>query len=320
MVALGYVAVATAWILLSGWLLDLRIADPALRSAFEYGKGLAFVAVTGLLLWLLVRRALRREQAIAAEREEAMLRLAENERAATVGMLAGGLAHEFNNLHAVADGHLDLAERAGPDDARLARRIASARAAIGRAAGLTRSLLDLARPGAGERQEVRLDVLAHATLELVRRALEADGIEVVDELAPVPPVQGDPNQLGQVLMNLLINADHAMRAAPQRRLVLRTSVAGDAVRIEVRDTGSGISPEHMQRLFRPFFTTKQGGPGGRPRGTGLGLSVSKAMVEAHGGSIQVRSDPGSGSTFTVDLPSAARGVLKGLKTDPSTTT
>lgn len=308
-IALIYAVVATVWILGSGWLLDLQIGDPALRSLFEYGKGMLFVVVTALLLWLLVRRALCRERAMAAERTAAVERLAETERIATVGLLASGLAHEFNNLHAVADGHLELVQRAGPGDARQERRLASARAALQRASGLTRSLLDLARPGGGQRQAIRLDLLAAETMELVRRGLEADGVEVVQELAEVPPVHGDPHQLGQVVMNLLINASHAMHGATVRRLVLRTAARDGMVRIEVGDSGSGIAPEHLDQLFTPFFTTKRSGPSGGPRGSGLGLSVSKAMTEAHGGRISVRSTVGTGSIFVVELPATAREML-----------
>lgn len=308
-IALTYAVVATVWILASGWLLDLQIADPALRSAFEYGKGLFFVAITTLLLWLLVRRALRRERAIAAEREAAIARLAETERVAAVGLLASGLAHEFNNLHAVVDGHLELAQHAGPGDPRLDRRLAGARAALGRATGLTRSLLAVARPGNGQRQPVRLDLLAAETMELLRRGMEADGVAVSLELGEVPALLGDPHQLGQVLMNLYINADHAMHGAPERRLRVRTACARDMITVEVADTGSGIAPEHLARLFQPFFTTKLSGTAHRPRGSGLGLSVSKAMVEAHGGSLRVDSRLGAGSTFVINLPIPAHEML-----------
>lgn len=295
-----YAAVAAVWILLSGWLLDLNIADPALRSAYEYGKGLLFVFVTAGLLWLLVRRALQRERAIAAEREDALRRLADNERAATVGMLASGLAHEFNNLHAVIAGNLELATSRAAGDELLQRRLAAAVNALERASGLTRSLLDFARPGSGERQVVALDRLAAETLELVRRALESDGITVETDLQPVPPVLGDPHQLGQVLMNLMINASHALRQASAKRLRLATRAAAEGVVVEVADTGCGMDTAVRRSLFMPFFTTKRGGSG--PVGTGLGLSVSKAMVESHGGSIEVESAVGAGATFRVRLP------------------
>lgn len=299
-----YALVAGAWILLSGLLLDVRIADPARRAAFEYGKGFLFVIVTAGLLWWLVRRALRREQTIAAEREAAMRCLTESERAATVGLLAAGLAHEFNNLHAVADGNLELAQAQVGDDEKLAQRLTAARGALARATGLTRSLLGLSRPGGGERGLVELHRLVNETVDLIRPGLLADGIRIELDLAAVPAVPGDPHQLGQVVMNLLINASHAMHGRPRKLLRLATRHAAAAVELIVADSGCGIAPEHHERLFQPFFTTKDGGDG-RPGGTGLGLSVSRALVEAHGGSIAVDSRPGEGAAFTIRLPTSA---------------
>lgn len=295
-----YAAFATVWILLSGWLVDVNIADPALRSAFEYGKGLFFVLVTACLLLLLVRRALRREQALAAEREAALHRLAEQDRVAMVGLLASGLAHEFNNLHAVIIGNLERAKEHAQGNDGLRKRLDGAETALSRASGLTRSLLRFARPGTDERQPVRLDQLAAETVELVQRALEADGVVVEQDLQPVPEISGDPYQLGQVMMNLLINACHAMRMAAVKRLRVATRGALGAVHVVVTDSGTGMSDEVRRQIFRPFFTTKRAGSG--PSGSGLGLSVSKAMVEAHGGRIEIASVLGQGTTFTIILP------------------
>lgn len=295
-----YAAFATAWILLSGWLIDVNIADPALRSAFEYGKGLFFVLVTACLLLLLVRRALRREQALAAEREAALQRLAEQDRVALVGLLASGLAHEFNNLHAVIIGNLERAKEHAQGNDGLRKRLDGAETALSRASGLTRSLLHFAHPGTDERQPVRLDRLAAETIELVQRAFEADGVAVEQDLQAVPEVSGDPYQLGQVMMNLLINACHAMHTTAVKRLRVATRRAPGSVQVVVTDSGTGMSDAVRQQIFRPFFTTKR--HGGGPSGSGLGLSVSRAMVEAHGGRIEVESVLGQGATFTVILP------------------
>ena len=295
-----YAVFATAWILLSGWLVDVNIADPALRSAFEYGKGLFFVLVTACLLLLLVRRALRREQALAAEREAALRRLAEQERVSMVGMLASGLAHEFNNLHAVIIGNLERAKEHAQGNDGLRKRLDGAETALSRASGLTRSLLHFARPGTDERQPVRLDHLAAETIELVQRSLEADGVVVERDLQAVPEISGDPYQLGQVMMNLLINASHAMCTAAVKRLRVATHSASGTVQVVVTDSGTGMSDAVREQIFRPFFTTKR--HGGGPSGSGLGLSVSMAMVEAHGGRIEVESVLGRGTTFTVILP------------------
>lgn len=299
-IAGAYAVFAAAWILLSGWLVDVNIADPALRSAFEYGKGLFFVLVTACLLLLLVRRALLREQALAAERETALRRLAEQDRVAMVGLLASGLAHEFNNLHAVILGNLERAKTDAQGHDGLQRRLDGAQVALSRASGLTRSLLSFARPSTEERQPVRLHLLAAETIELVQRALEADGVAIERDLQPVAELSGDPYQLGQVLMNLLINASHAMRTVPVKRLRVATRDVPGGVQVIVADSGTGMTDEVRQQIFRPFFTTKRAGSG--PSGSGLGLCVSKAMVEAHGGGIEVSSGPGQGTTFTVTLP------------------
>ena len=123
---------------------------------------------------------------------------------------------------------------------------------------------------------------------------------VEQDLQAVPAISGDPYQLGQVMMNLLINASHAMSTVPVKRLRVATRAASGAVQVAVTDSGTGMSDAVRAQIFRPFFTTKR--HGGGPSGSGLGLSVSMAMVEAHGGRIEVDSALGQGTTFTVILP------------------
>ena len=119
--------------------------------------------------------------------------------------------------------------------------------------------------------------------------------EVVKEYGHVPAVRCIPSQLNQVFMNLLVNAAHAIEG--HGRIVLRTGATDDAVWVEVEDTGSGIKPEHLDRVFDPFFTTKPVG-----QGTGLGLALSYQIVKKHGGRIEVRSELGKGSVFRVSVP------------------
>jgi signal transduction histidine kinase len=110
-------------------------------------------------------------------------------------------------------------------------------------------------------------------------------------------VRGDDRQLQQVLLNLVVNAEHALANAPHRTITLRTSVAADRVVVEVSDTGKGMTAEVQKRIFEPFFTTKPEGSG-----TGLGLSVSFGIVQTHGGTLTVHTAPGAGATFRLTLP------------------
>jgi two-component system, NtrC family, sensor kinase len=136
------------------------------------------------------------------------------------------------------------------------------------------------------------------TLRLRAYGFKAVGIEVITELDPaVPLVRADHQKIQQVLLNLIVNAEHAMQSVPERRLRLVTRCEGDGVSIAITDTGSGMSPEVQARIFEPFFTTKPEGTG-----TGLGLSVSYGIVQAHGGSLTCESTPGLGTTFRIALP------------------
>jgi signal transduction histidine kinase len=155
---------------------------------------------------------------------------------------------------------------------------------------------------------VDLNGLVQLTLRLRTYSLRSSGVEVETHLDPsLPELTGDDQKLQQVILNLIVNAEYAMRGAPLKRLVVRTARESDTVVVEISDTGSGMSEETLQRIFEPFFTTKPAG-----EGTGLGLSVSYGIVEAHSGTITVDSTTGRGTTFRIVLPfphpySQARG-------------
>jgi signal transduction histidine kinase len=134
------------------------------------------------------------------------------------------------------------------------------------------------------------------------------------EAEEVPPVQGTPGQLGQVVVNLLVNAAQAIQAGRRGTITVRVGRgAGGTVRLEVVDDGRGIEPEEMKRIFDPFFTTREVGSG-----MGLGLTICHALVTAHGGTITAESEPGRGSTFRVELPPAPEraGEGEGGSRDP----
>ncbi|MBI2158648.1 MAG: response regulator [Candidatus Rokubacteria bacterium] len=170
-----------------------------------------------------------------------------------------------------------------------------------RCARIVRNFLALARQRPPERGRVALDQVVHEAVELLAYPLRVDSVEVALELARnLPALWADAHQLHQVVVNLVSNAHHAVREATSPRritLTTRQEAGGGSVVLEVADSGRGIPREIQARLFEPFFTTKPPG-----QGTGLGLALCKGIVEAHGGSIEAASPPGSGAVFRVELP------------------
>ncbi|PYM65174.1 MAG: hypothetical protein DMD79_05195 [Candidatus Rokuibacteriota bacterium] len=227
--------------------------------------------------------------------------LSQVDRLALAGRIMAEVAHEVGTpLHSVA-GHLELLRRDLPAAVLtdgLARRFGIIERELSRVTEIIAQLLDLTRRAPGEPIDVDLNRVVLETLDLVRPGLAAARLALRTELAPdLPPVVGHATPLQQVVLNLVTNAMDA--TPPGGRLVVRTRTAGDAVSVEVEDTGEGISGPRQKEIFEPFFTTKAPG-----RGTGLGLYISAQIVRDHHGRIEVASEPGRGSTFRVVLPVA----------------
>jgi len=230
------------------------------------------------------------------------------QRLAAAGQLAAGVAHEFNNLLAAM---LLQAEMADPDNPLEARELKEVVLRSARRGGATcADLMAFARPAEPRRQPVLIEDTVERALAVSRRKIENAQVEVIREtLAAGARVHGDPGQLEQVILNFIINAVDAMNS-PQvplarRKLTIAIEhVPGPPAEVALRvtDTGTGIAPEHLARVFEPFFTTKSAVADGAPRGTGLGLSVSHGIITAHGGRMEVSSEPHQGTTFTVHLP------------------
>jgi signal transduction histidine kinase len=146
-------------------------------------------------------------------------------------------------------------------------------------------------------QEVDLNVGIQSTLPIVLGRAEKQGVRIVSDLAPLPPVTCYPGQINQVVLNLMVNAIDACSCGGTVTVRSRPAPGGAGVELHVLDTGGGIDPAIRDRIFDPFFTTKPLG-----RGTGLGLSISYSIVQVHGGRIDVDSQPGHGAHFTVRLP------------------
>lgn len=226
------------------------------------------------------------------ELKTAQAHLVQAEKMAGLGTLAGGVAHEFNNLLGGILGCLESA-RAGTDDPSVHDDLAMAQRTAARAAELVSALLGVARPGPGRFEPVRLEAVLDDVLRAAAVTARQRKIEITRELDASPVVDGDEGQLHQVALNLVTNALQAVDDG--ERIRVRLAVEDGRALIEVRDSGPGVDPDDRGRVFEPFFTKRSGG-------TGLGLFVSYGIVERHGGRIEVDEAPEGGARFSVRLP------------------
>ena len=240
-----------------------------------------------------------------AQREEqlelaARRQIGQSEKLASIGRLAAGVAHEINNplTGVLTFAHL-LREKANMTD-QDKQDLDLIVHETTRAAEIVRGLLDFARERPAAKGLLDVNEVTRQTLRLIRSQKPVKQVVIVEDLSEgLPRVDADANQLQQVLINLSLNACEAM---PSGGTLLISTLAEDGkVLVKFTDTGGGIKREHLDRIFDPFFSTKPIG-----KGTGLGLSVSYGIIQQHGGSIEVQSEEGKGSTFTIVLPAASR--------------
>jgi PAS domain S-box-containing protein len=255
-------------------------------------------------------RDITERKAADAERGRLEQRLRQAEKMEAVGRLAGGIAHDFNNILGGILGYAEmLVESAAPGSPQK-RYAQNVLAGANRAGALVEQILSYSRSQRGQRVAVDFGRIVAETLELVRGSLPA-GIRLEAALPATPIFSvGDPTQLHQIVMNLCTNAIHAMgergtltvavdeaQVAADVGFSHTTLHAGSYARLKVQDTGTGMEPTTLSRLFEPFFTTKEVG-----KGTGLGLSLVYGIVTDSSGAIDVQSQPGRGSCFTIYLP------------------
>ena len=234
----------------------------------------------------------------AEERVDLERRLRESEKLAAVGNLAAGLAHEIAAPLNVISGRAELVLRRPDDMAARERHLRIIVQQIGRITTIVRNLLDFARRRDPRIQRLELAASVDGVAEFLDAELDRSGVELVRGDARGLWVCADPDLLHQVLVNLVLNAAQAMEATSGLRQVRIRSGAGPAgAWMEVADTGPGIAPDVLARLFEPFYTTK-------PRGTGLGLGVSRDIIEQHGGELVAGNAPEGGAVIRLTLPLA----------------
>jgi PAS domain S-box-containing protein len=256
---------------------------------------------------LTIARDITEKQRSAEELARQRESLYQREKLAALGSLLAGVAHELNNPLSVVVARAVLLEEQGDRATQTAAQ--KIRTAAERCARIVRTFLAMARQQRPERGPVAIDDVVTAALDITSYALRTSSIDVTLDLAPgMPMIHADADQLHQVLLNLIINAQQSLQDQPPPRTIRVTSrfdAATDMVRVTVADNGPGI-PTHLRaRVFEPYFTTKPIGVG-----TGVGLAVSLGIVEAHGGTLTVSSSPGGGAAFTVALPvSVAREAV-----------
>jgi len=263
------------------------------------------------------------QDALNARLEQANKQLLQSEKLAAIGQLAAGVAHEINNPVGYVYSNLQTLENylndlfrltdaidtaASLEDLRQVRHnidynylredlkdlLSESREGIERVKTIISAMKDFSHIEEEEFKQADLHRGIETTLNVVNNELKYKA-EVVRDFGELPHVECIASQINQVIMNLLVNAAHAIEDFG--KITIRTRHQGDTVTLEVEDTGKGIASEHLNRIFEPFFTTK-----GIGKGTGLGLSLSFNIIKKHNGEIEVHSEPGQGTRFRITLP------------------
>jgi PAS domain S-box-containing protein len=265
----------------------IRTADETIKWVWEQGCGIfsdtgEVVGIEGYVVDVTQQRVLEDQ-------------LRKTERLAELGTLASGMAHEIGTPMNVILGRAELLMRKATDE-RTRRGLETIVTQVERITKIMNQLLSFARKRPAERQAINLEVNMIDVLDVLQERFDKHHIEVTKTVSPqLPKVLADPDQMNQVFLNLVLNACQAMPEGGTLRLALHPTDA--TVELTIQDTGCGIPPEQLSKIFDPFFSTKAVG-----EGTGLGLTVVHGILQEHQGAIRVTSVPGQGTTFIVSLP------------------
>ena len=240
------------------------------------------------------------------ERVELEGQLSQADKLSSIGLLAAGVAHEVNTPLAVISSYTQMLAKQLQGDPQKSGLLEKITRQTFRASEIVNNLLNFSRTSGTEFADVDINKVITDTLALLEHQFKTAKIQVQSDLtAGISPIQGNPGRLQQVFLNLFLNAKDAMPGGGKLNVA---TTNGDMVSVRVSDTGSGIAPEHIQRIYDPFFTTKTAPKEGQNRGTGLGLSVTYGIIQEHAGKIRVESDPGAGTTFALDFPMSRKAV------------
>ena len=241
------------------------------------------------------------------ERIELESQLSQAEKLSSIGLLAAGVAHEVNTPLAVISSYAQMLSKQINGDAKLGSLLEKITRQTFRASEIVNNLLNFSRTSATEFTDVNLNKIVSETLTLLEHQFKTSRIKVETDLYDdLPLIHGNQGKLQQVFLNLFLNAKDAMAGSGG---VLRIQTSnGTGVRVDITDTGTGIAPEHINKIYDPFFTTKTTPREGQSRGTGLGLSVTYGIIQEHAGQIRVDSVPGKGTLFQLEFPMVRKAM------------
>jgi two-component system, NtrC family, sensor kinase len=240
------------------------------------------------------------------ERVDLEAQLSQADKLSSIGLLAAGVAHEVNTPLAVISSYTQMLSKQLQGDPQKSGLLEKITRQTFRASEIVNNLLNFSRTSGTEIGDVDVNKVIAETLALLDHQFKVGKIAVENVPSPaLSPIQGNAGRLQQVFLNLFLNAKDAM---PDGGTLRVATLNGSSVSVVVSDTGTGIAPEHIQRIYDPFFTTKTSPRSGQPRGTGLGLSVTYGIIQEHSGKIRVESHPGAGTTFTLDFPLSRKAV------------
>jgi len=311
---------AYSWLKMTPWVLVIRQPmKMAYANMYRVQKIMIIATVIIILVlisitWLITDKLLRKTQESEESRTELRHQLIQTAKLVSMGELASGVAHEINNPLAIISSESGVIRdmqnpKYGMDNSPEAVKteLDHIDEAVARARGITQKLLEFVRQSEPKLIETDVSrVLNDVVGGLIEKELKVSNINLVRDLDPdLPKIVCDPNQLSQVFLNLINNAKDAIEGSGT--ITISTCCKDGFIRATVADTGKGMNFEQTQKIFRPFYTTKEEG-----KGTGLGLSISLSIVESMGGTIEVQSVPGAGSAFCVVLPTEKMKEFKNV--------